>query len=259
MEYILWFDQLNKESGPVAGGKGANLGELVNLKMPVPQGFVINTKAFNKFLETNRIDEGIQQLIDKCDVDNTEQLMETSKKIKDMIVSQEYPPSIRAELIEAYKELSFTNQIVTPKAIELIASGREYAIVAVRSSATTEDLPTASFAGQQASFLNIKGIREYLQAVKECWASLYEPRAIFYRIKHGFKSASIAVIIQRMVNSESSGVMFTVNPATGENNIMIEACWGLGETIVQGEVEPDRYLISKDGKFLEKKLGKRER
>jgi pyruvate,water dikinase len=259
MEYILWFEQLSKDSGALAGGKGSNLGEMVKLNLPVPQGFAVTTKAFDRFLEVNRLNEQIQQLIDSCDVEKTNQLMETSKRIKELIVSKEYPPMIRSELIEAYKELSFTNQIVTPRAVELIASGREYAIVAIRSSATTEDLPSASFAGQMASFLNVKGIKEYLDSVKKCWASLYEPRAIFYRTKQGFKHASISVLVQRMVNSDASGVMFTVNPTTGEENIIIEACWGLGETLVQGEVEPDRYTVSKDGKILEKKIGRKER
>jgi pyruvate,water dikinase len=259
MEYVLWFEKISKEMVPLVGGKGANLGEMSKLNLPVPQGFAIITKAFDRFLETNRINEQIEKLIDECDAENTDQLLETSKKIKELIISKEYPPMIRSEMIESYKELSFTDQVVTPRAIELIASGREYALVAVRSSATAEDLPTASFAGQQATFLNVKGIKEYLESVKKCWASLYEPRAIFYRNKQGFKHASISVIVQRMVNSDASGVMFTTNPTTGEDNIIIEACWGLGETLVQGEVEPDRYIVSKDGKILEKKVGKKER
>jgi len=118
---------------------------------------------------------------------------------------------------------------------------------------------TASFAGQQASFLNIKGVKEYLEAVKKCWASLYEPRAIFYRAKNNIKHASIAVVVQKMVNADASGVMFTVNPTTGENEIVIEATWGLGETLVAGEVEPDFYRVSKDGRILEKKIGKKEK
>lgn len=259
MEYIAWFEQINKDSGPIAGGKGANLGELVKIKMPVPPGFVIITKAFDKFIQLNGIKNQIQDLIDSCNVDNTEQLLETSKKIKGLIVSQDYPIGMRTELIEAYREISFTDQIITPKAMELISAGREYAIVAIRSSATTEDLPTASFAGQQASFLNIKGTREYLEAVKKCWASLYEPRAIFYRAKQGIKHSSIAVIVQRMVNSESSGVIFTVNPVNGEDEVIIEATWGLGETLVLGEIEPDYYRVSKDGRILEKKIGKKEK
>lgn len=116
---------------------------------------------------------------------------------------------------------------------------------------------TASFAGQQASFLNVKGVKELLEKVKECWASLYEPRAIFYRAKSNIPHASISVIVQRMVNSDKSGVMFTKDPVTGEDNIVIEACWGLGETLVQGEVEPDLYVVSKDGKIISKKIGKK--
>ena len=259
MEYIAWFEQLDKNSGSVAGGKGANLGELVRIKMPVPPGFVITTKAFNKFIESNRIKEEIQQLTDGCDVDNTEQLMQTSKKIKGLIISQDYPIGMRTELIDAYREISFTDQIVTPKAIELISAGRDYALVAVRSSAQAEDLPEASFAGQQATFLNVKGIRDYLENVKKCWASLYESRAIFYRAKHGVKYSSIAVVVQRMVSSESSGVIFTINPVTGEDETVIEATWGLGETLVLGEVEPDNYRISNEGKIIERKIGKKER
>ena len=258
MKYIAWFEQLDKDSGSVAGGKGANLTELVKLGLPVPSGFVITTKAFDTFLYLNNLKQDIKQLIGKCNVDDTGQLLKTSKEIKDLIVSSEMPVELKNELVEAYRELSFTNQIITPEVVKLISAGRDYALVAVRSSATTEDLPTASFAGQQASFLNIKGIKQYLEAVKKCWASLYEPRAIFYRTKHGFTEASIAIIIQRMVNAEKSGVMFTINPVNGKNETVIEATWGLGETLVQGQVEPDFYRVSKDGRILEKRIGKKE-
>ena len=259
MEFIAWFEQIDKNSLSLAGGKGANLGELVKIKMPVPPGFVITTKAFDKFIELNAIKNQIQELIENCDVDNTEQLLETSKKIKSLILSQDFPVGMRTELIDAYRELSFTEEIITPKAIELIAAGRDYALVAVRSSAQAEDLPGASFAGQQATFLNVKGVKDYLESVKKCWASLYEPRAIFYRAKQGIKHSSIAVVVQRMVSSDASGVMFTINPVTGENEIVIEATWGLGESLVSGEVEPDFYRVSKDGRILEKKIGKKEK
>ncbi|MEM5829545.1 MAG: phosphoenolpyruvate synthase [Candidatus Aenigmatarchaeota archaeon] len=259
MEFVAWFEQIDKDSLNLAGGKGANLGELRKIKMPVPPGFVITTKAFDKFIELNGIKNQIQAFIEACDVDNTEQLLETSKKIKNLIISQDFPVGMRTELIEAYRELSFAEEIITPKALELIAAGRDYALVAVRSSATAEDLPQASFAGQQATFLNVKGIKDYLESVKKCWASLYEPRAIFYRAKHNIKHASIAVVVQKMVSSDVSGVMFTVNPVTGEDEIVIEATWGLGETLVAGEVEPDFYRVSKDGRILEKKIGKKEK
>jgi len=259
MEFIAWFEQLDKNSLSLAGGKGANLGELMKIKMPVPPGFVITTKAFDKFIELNAIKNQIQELVESCDVDNTEQLLETSKKIKGLILSQDFPVGMRTELIDAYRELSFAEEIITPKAIELIAAGRDYALVAVRSSAQAEDLPGASFAGQQATFLNVKGVKDYLEAVKKCWASLYEPRAIFYRAKQGIKHSSIAVVVQRMVSSDASGVMFTINPTTGENEIVIEATWGLGESLVAGEVEPDFYRVSKDGRILEKRIGKKEK
>ncbi|MEM5834448.1 MAG: phosphoenolpyruvate synthase [Candidatus Aenigmatarchaeota archaeon] len=255
MEYVKWLDELSKDSVNIAGGKGANLGEMIKLGLPVPPGFVVTTKAFERFIEINKIKEIIDDLLRECDVDNTTQLLETSQKIKEIIVSQEYPATIKNEIIEAYETLSYSD---IGKELEIVRSGRDLALVAVRSSATAEDLPTASFAGQQASFLNVKGHKELLQCVKECFASLYEPRAIFYRAKQGFKHASIAVVVQKMVNSEKAGVMFTVNPATGEDNIVIEACWGLGETLVSGRVTPDIYIVSKDGKVLDKKIGLKE-
>ncbi|MEM7821487.1 MAG: PEP/pyruvate-binding domain-containing protein, partial [Candidatus Aenigmatarchaeota archaeon] len=215
MKYIIWLDELSKDSGMIAGGKGANLGELISIGMPVPEGFVITTKAFEDFLEKNKIKDEIERLIISCNVDETKNLLETSEKIKKIINGAEYVIEMRNEIVDAYNKISSPRKIKIPNTLALIPPGKDYALVAVRSSATTEDLPTASFAGQQASFLNIKGIRELLDAIKKCWASLYEPRAIFYRAKHGFRHASIAVIIQKMVNSEKSGVMFTVNPSTG--------------------------------------------
>jgi pyruvate,water dikinase len=255
MEYIKWFDELTKDSGPIAGGKGANLAEMANLRLPVPPGFVVTTKAFDKFIEFNQVKEKIQGLIEGCDVDDTEELMQTSKNIKQLILGGEYPQAIKYEITQSYNKVSLSRDIELPAIIPLLSAGREYAIVAVRSSATAEDLPTASFAGQQATSLNVKGITDLIEKVKECWASLYEPRAIFYRAKHDVKRTSIAVIVQRMIASEKSGVMFTINPSTGEENIMIESTWGLGETLVQGEVEPDRYIISKTGEMIEKTIG----
>jgi len=258
MEYIVWLDEMIPEAGLLLGGKGQHLTELVSIGMPVPEGFVVNTKAFESFLELNRIKEKIQQMSNSCDVEDTQKLLETSKRIKELIVSGEYPPSIKSEITQAYNEISISRDIKIPKLLDIISPGRDYAIVAVRSSATSEDLPGASFAGQMASFLNVKGVTDLLDSVKKCWASLYEPRAIFYRAKQGFKHASIAVIVQRMVSSDKSGVIFTVNPSTNENVIIIEACWGLGESLVLGEVQPDSYVVSKDGKILEKKIGRKE-
>jgi pyruvate,water dikinase len=259
MEYIKWFEELTKDSIDLAGGKGANLGEMSNLKLPVPPGFALTTKAFDKFLQLNGIKDKIDEMIEKCDVNNTKELLQVSRDIKNLIIRGEYPQAIKYEITQAYNQLSVSRDIKLPQIIPLLSAGREYSIVAVRSSATAEDLPGASFAGQQATFLNVKGISALTESVKQCWASLYEPRAIFYRARQNFKNASISVIIQKMVASEKSGVMFTTNPSTGENNIVIESCWGLGETLVQGEVEPDNYIVSRNLEILSKRIGKKER
>lgn len=260
MDYTIWLDQIHSDMLPLVGGKALHLGEMINLSLPVPEGFAITTKAFEKFLEAINIKTKIKELVQNCDVENTQQLLDTSKTIKELILSQDIPIPIKSEIVESYRQLSYSNQIISEEALRLIAAGREMALVAVRSSATAEDLPTASFAGQQASFLNVKGVKDLIDAVKKCWASLYEPRAIFYRVKQGVTDASISAIVQRMVSSvEKSGVMFTVNPVTGGDEIVIEATWGLGEMLVSGSIQPDRYRVSKDGAILEKSIGKKER
>jgi pyruvate,water dikinase len=244
----------------LVGGKGLHLGEMTILNLPVPFGFAITTKAFEKFLDSANIRNRIKELLQECDAENTQQLLDTSKAIKELIVSQDMLMPIKSDIVESYRQLSYSNQVISEEALRLIAAGRELALIAVRSSATAEDLPTASFAGQQASFLNVKGVKDLLEAVKKCWASLYEPRAIFYRIKQGVTHASIAVIVQRMVsNVEKSGVMFTVNPVTGNDEIVIEATWGLGEMLVSGSIRPDSYRVSKEGEILEKSIGEKER
>ncbi len=257
MSYVVWFERVKSDMLPLVGGKGLHLGEMVQMRMPVPPGFVVVTDAFERFLDISNIRSEIKNLIEQTNVDDTTQLITASRKIKELIISKEIPLPIKNEILEAYNSLSFSDKIVDERLMKLISAGREFALVAVRSSATAEDLPTASFAGQQATFLNIKGTKDLIDAVKKSWASLYEPRAIFYRAKNNVKQASIAIVVQKMVNSEKSGVMFTVNPTNGNNETVIEAVWGLGETIVAGEVEPDMYIISKERKILSKKTGKK--
>jgi len=259
-KYILWFDQIDKTQIPLVGGKGANLGELASMEMPVPEGFAVTTKAFEFFLEMNRIKDEIAKLVLACDVDDVMQLKKTSDAIKQTIVKAEYPQSVKDEIKKAYEQLSYSRDIALPEALNIVSMGREYANIIARSSATAEDLPNASFAGQQASFLNVKGVPYVLDAVKRCWASLYEQRAIFYRAKNNVVSASISVIVQRMVEAEKAGVTFTVHPSSGANVVIHEACWGLGETLVLGEVQPDRYVVSKDGEYtlLEEHIGRKE-
>ena len=239
-DYVIELAQIRKHDIRKAGGKGANLGEMIETGIPVPPGFVVSTASFDRLIQVNNLDDKIPQIIDSTDVDDTAGLLEASRKIKELILFCTMPHEIEAKVIEAYKNLSGHGGAQVNSRTDLPV------IVAVRSSATAEDLPTASFAGQQASFLNVKGEKELIESIKKCWASLFEPRAIFYRAKHGFSKASIAVVVQKMINAEKSGTMFTVDPTKNENIVLIEAIWGLGESIVAGEVSPDSYKVSKD-------------
>jgi len=239
-DYVVGLDQVGRRDLKNAGGKGANLGELIKIGIPVPEGFVVSTSSFDRLIQENDLGKQIQELTERTDVDNTSSLLEASQKLKEIILSLPIPDDVKIKVSQAYKNLS--------KFGELQNSQKEKysAIVAVRSSATAEDLPTASFAGQQATFLNVTGEENLFESIRKCWASLYEPRAIFYRTKHDISKVSIAVIVQKMINSEKSGIIFTIDPTTGENVVLIEAIWGLGEGIVGGEVSPDLYKVIKD-------------
>lgn len=259
MEDIAWFKQLSKDDIPLVGGKGANLGEMYNSGFPVPPGFVVTSESFRKFIVNSRIDQQIFQTLRNTNVDNNEELDASSLKIRNLIVNTEMPPDIRDGIKEAYENLNVDSDILRAgaQALDIIKSGRDQALVAVRSSATAEDLPQASFAGQQESYLNIRGVPNLLKAVQKCWASLYTPRAIYYRVKNNFphEKVLIAVVVQRMVRSEKSGVMFSVNPSTNnESEIMIETGWGLGEAVVLGAVNPDQYIVDKGNLLLKNTL-----
>ncbi|MCC7570223.1 phosphoenolpyruvate synthase [Candidatus Micrarchaeota archaeon] len=230
MKHIYWFKELNKNSLPIAGGKGANLGEMFNSNFPIPNGFVTSSNAYYEFIRYNRIDRIIEEETRDLDEENTADLNRVSMTVKNAILRGEIPESIRRAIIEAYNNLGADTY------------------VAVRSSATAEDLPTASFAGQQATFLNVSGALDVVQAVKECWASLFEPRSIYYRIQNNFghTNVAIAAVVQLMVESEVSGIMFTVEPVNEDyDSISIESGYGLGEAIVSGSVTPDRYIVDK--------------
>ncbi len=240
---IVWFDEVGKADLGLVGGKGANLGELTRSGIPVPQGFIVTSDAYFHFLNSShRLDE-LKTLLDSVDPNNNKQLQETAEKVQQIIRKSPMPPEISEGIKQHYAKM-----------------GR--GMVAVRSSATAEDLPEASFAGQQRTFLNIHGQDEVVTAVQDCWASLFEARAIFYRIHHGFEhlKIGIAVPVQRMVQSEASGVMFTLEPVTSNQMvIVIEAVLGLGEAIVSGEVTPDLYKVDKkEMRILDKKLSKQE-
>jgi pyruvate,water dikinase len=232
--YVQRFKDLGKDDIDIAGGKGANLGELTRSGIPVPPGFVITAKAYQKFMDGTGINNKVLDLLKSIDVNNSKELDDVADKIKSIITSTEIPHELQTVIVEAYNALSVEINV-------------DEADVAVRSSATAEDLPEASFAGQQDTYLHIKGIDYVLKYVRKCWASLFEARAIFYREENNFDHSKvyIAVIIQKMVNSDKAGVMFTVNPSTGEDVALIEGSWGLGEAVVSGVVTPDTYYVDK--------------
>jgi pyruvate,water dikinase len=240
---IVWFKEVTKQDIPLVGGKGANLGEMTNAGIPVPPGFIVTAYAYFDFIEKAGLQNRIKTLLDPVDIQNSKQLQEVALKVQELIKDATMPAALAREIEQAYVKMG-------------------KGLVAVRSSATAEDLPEASFAGQQATFLNVQGEKDVVRAVQNCWASLFEARAIFYRQEQGFDhlKVGIAVPVQRMVQSESSGVMFTIEPTTSNTGIItIEAVLGLGEMIVSGDVTPDHYTINKkDMKILAKEIKKQE-
>lgn len=226
----LFFKDIDKKSLPIVGGKGANLGEMTQAGFPVPNGFAVTVESYDRFIEENDIKHKIDDVLKGLDVNDSESLQRASKKIEEIIVRGEVPNDVKHDIVKAYEKLGKS-------------------LVAVRSSATAEDLPDASFAGQQATYLNIKGENNLLIAVRDCWASLFTARAIFYREQNkiAHDQVKISVIVQKMVQSDVSGVMFTIDPVTNDKErIIVEAVWGLGEFIVGGSVVPDTYVVQKD-------------
>lgn len=234
MNYVEFFKELSKDDIPIAGGKGANLGELTNAGIPVPPGFVITAGTYQKFITETGIVDQINGMLETLDINNTSELQKVAEDIKQLIVTTDIPDDIQTAIIESYNKLCMDVD-------------KDDVVVAIRSSATAEDLPDASFAGQQDTYLNISGIEDVLTNVRMCWASLFEARAIFYRAENDFDHSKvlIAVVVQQMVNSEKAGVMFTVDPSTGEEEMLIEGAWGLGEGVVSGTVTPDTCRYDK--------------
>lgn len=245
---ILWFKEVGKEDVGIVGGKGANLGELTTAGLPVPPGFIVTAQAYFDFIKSTGLDRIIKKDLTNIDPEDTKKLQSLALKIQKEIMSKPLSNGLIKDITKAYQEL--------------YTKGASGIFVAVRSSATAEDLPTASFAGQQKTFLNVTGTDEVVKAVRKCWASLYEARAIYYRVANKFDhmKIGIAVPVQKMVQSVKSGIMFTIDPITNDRDkLVIEAGWGLGEAIVSGSVTPDRYVVSKSGlEILEKKVNKQE-
>ncbi len=237
---VVWLSEVGKDDVPLVGGKGANLGELYRNEIPVPNGFIVDGRTFIDFIERTGIKDKIISILEGLDVEDTDELMKASQKVRELIESTPIPEDIAEEIKKAYRQLC--------------EEEGEEVYVAVRSSATAEDLPDASFAGQQETYLNIKGEDKVVEYVRKCWSSLYTPRAIYYRVRQGFRheDVSIAVVVQKMVNSEKSGVMFSSHPVTGEPVVIIEAVWGLGEAIVSGMVSPDHYEFDRVSRKITK-------
>jgi pyruvate, water dikinase len=256
IDFVKWFSELNKDSGSIAGGKGANLAEIFNAKVNVPPGFVITAQAYDYFIEKAGLKEEIETLLDSINYEDTKQLNEVTEKIRKSIIKAEVPKDLQEEILDSYESLDTNNVKNASGTVLEILKNSEPIFVAVRSSATTEDLADASFAGQQESFLNVKGKSELLLTIKKCFASLFTSRATYYRNKKGYRhtKASLAVVVQRMVDSDKSGVIFSRDPTNQSKNIILEAVFGLGEGIVSGTITPDEYIITRELEILTKNI-----
>ena len=232
--YVKKFEELSKSDIGIAGGKGANLGELTQAGIPVPPGFVVTAQAYEYFMDEAGINDKVMSILDEIDINDTKALQAAAEEIKSIIIESDIPEDLVMFIREYYNELC---QRVDEDDTD----------VAIRSSATAEDLPEASFAGQQDTFLHVSGDDEVIEYIRKCWASLFEARAIFYREENNFEHSKvyIAVVVQKMAFADKAGVMFTVNPSTGEEIALIEGSWGLGEAVVSGDVTPDNYQVDK--------------
>lgn len=237
-DFTLWLEDVGRSDLERVGGKSANLGEMMKAGIPVPLGFVITSQAYKFFLDKTGLSRRIYNIIREKvkDPNDPRGYEEASRGVRGLIESTSMPKEVEEAIIEKYLELSRR-------------VGVDEAYVAVRSSATAEDLPDASFAGQQETYLNVRGKEYLLKKVIKCWSSLFTPRAIFYRQQKGFPHEKVlmSVAVQKMVNSKSAGVIFTLHPVTGDSTkVVIEGSWGLGESVVSGRVTPDRFVIDKN-------------
>jgi len=254
--YIKWLSELSREDVLIAGGKGANLGEIYNSGFPVPPAFVVTIEGFHYFVNKTLIKDRINRMLSKIDIQDTGELTRKAKEIRELIVSTKMPEDLEKEILEAYDtfNIDLDGMKNSSYALSIMRTAREPVFVSVRSSATAEDLGDASFAGQQESFINVKGNKEVIEKVKRVFASIFTARSIYYRIKKGFEAfVGISAVVQKMINSDKSGVMFSVNPITHEN-ILVEAVFGQGEGIVSGQIKPDSYILSNEFEIISEKI-----
>ena len=235
MGYILNFKDADKNSIPLVGGKNASLGEMIKASIRVPPGFAVTTDSYLGFIADTGIKDKIFDILSNMPPGDVESLNRASAEIQGLINNASLSDEIKSAIAVGYSLLCEKCSFETVP-------------VAVRSSATAEDLPTASFAGQQDTYLWVEGTKKVIDSVQRCWASLFTPRAIDYRNKNGFphEKVFISVGVQKMVNSRAAGVMFTINPTNGDpSKVVIEGSWGLGETVVGGTVNPDKFVVDK--------------
>lgn len=247
MPYTLWFQKAGKEALHLVGGKNASLGELIRADIPVPPGFSVTTEAYRDFLIEGGLKEKIEKILSPIGLQDVASLEKASETIQELIRTTPLPKAIAQVIRSNYQALC---QVCEVPDIP----------VAVRSSATAEDLPGASFAGQQDTFLWVRRDEEVLDKIKSCMSSLFTARAISYRIKMGFphEKVLISVGVQKIVDAKSAGVMFTLNPLNGDpSKVVIEGNWGLGETVVSGQVNPDKYVVDKVTKEIEKTISQK--
>ena len=247
MPYTLWFQKAGKEALNLVGGKNASLGELIRADIPVPPGFSVTTEAYQDFLIEGGIKEKIEKILSPIELQDVASLEEASKTIRELIRATPFPRGVEEVVCSNYQALSQVCEVTEIP-------------VAVRSSATAEDLPGASFAGQQDTFLWVRGDEGVLEKIKACMSSLFTARAISYRIKMGFphEKVLISVGVQKIVDARTAGVMFTLDPLNGDpSKVVIEGNWGLGETVVSGQVNPDKFVVDKVTKEIQRTISQK--
>jgi pyruvate, water dikinase len=235
MSVVVWFDAFVPEQRASVGGKSASLGEMVAAGLPVPPGFAVTTEAFRRARDESGIVDHIAELLEGLDVDDLPAVSKRATAIRQLIMSWPMPADVEAEIAEAYASLCEQCEMVDVP-------------VAVRSSATSEDSPDASFAGEHDTYLWICGAEAVSQHVRQCWASLFTDRALCYRVEMGYSHLDVAmsVAVQKMIRPKAAGVAFTLNPGNGDRStIAIDSAWGFGEGVVSGEVTPDNFLVDK--------------
>ena len=233
--YIVWFEDFTEEDRPRLGGKNASLGSMIAAGLPVPPGFAVTTDAYEAVRQDPAVAAVIDEALDSADVDDPHRLRAVSERLRAVIEAHPVPPEIESAIREAYEAFS-------------ARCGSDAVGVAIRSSATAEDQPDASFAGQQDTYLWVRGADDVVDHVRKCWSSVFTDRAIAYRRSMGYHdvSVSMSVGVQKMVDPRASGVAFTLNPTTGDRSqVAIDASWGLGEAVVSGEVTPDNFVVDK--------------